>query len=93
MLRTRYSTTRLTEEERRDRDHHRYVKRQIESHFWSRLIAILEERGNMVLLVQAVTDEREDAGDEVGEEGQTLLTEVEVVDLAEDEGEGFEEEL
>lgn len=47
----------------------------------------------MVLLVEAVADERKDAGNEVGEEREALLTEVEVVDLAEDKREGFEEEL
>lgn len=47
----------------------------------------------MILLIEAVADEGDDTGDKVGEEGQALLTEVEVVDFSEDDGEGFEEEL
>lgn len=78
---------RLTEEKRRDRDKNRHVERQIQPHFRLWLPIAVVQRVDDVFLIGAVTCVCHATGDKVSHEGKTLLTEVEVVDVAEYEGE------
>jgi hypothetical protein len=50
-------------------------------------------RVDIPFLVGAVDAKRDDTGNEVAKEGESLLTEIEMVDISKDEGERFEEEL
>lgn len=77
----------LTEEKGRDRNENRHVERQIQSNFRLWFPVTVVQRVDDVLLVGAVSNICEAACYKVSHECETLLAEVEVVNLSKDERE------
>lgn len=80
-------STRPTKEKGRDGDNDRDVERQVKSYFRLGFFIAVVERVDDVFLIGTVPGVRGTARDKVAHEGETLLTEVKVVDVAKDERE------